>query len=167
MRGLAILACLVSSLAVVAAGCGGGGSSGGGEPLTKEQYQAKVKAIARQIGSELGSAVNLGKQTSPADVDKGVKALHEFANELADVTPPKEVAQAHQLLIDGMNTLADELKPLVEKLNKTKDPTEALSALFSLKALQLLNKAQQEFKQAGYTVNLDTGLNAGTTTTGP
>ena len=53
--------------------------------------------------------------------------------------------------------LPDDLPGVVEKLNNTKDPGEALGAIFGLKSFQTLAKVQEEFKKKGYKLDLNSG----------
>ena len=151
---------VVATAAVLAlAGCGGGGGSGGGvkpssPPLTKALYQAKLKQIAADVSKSLGSTSS-SKKVSKADVDKFVKALHSFADQLAQVNPPTEVKDLHTGLVGAMNDLGDEFPGIAEKLNSTKDPSAAIAALLGAKAVQELLKLQAGFKAKGYTLNLN------------
>ena len=152
---------VVAAAAVLAlAGCGGGGGSEGGggkpsgPPLTKARYQAKLKQIATDVSKSLGSTSS-SKKVSKADVDKFVKALHSFADQLAQVNPPTEVKDLHTGLVGAMNDLGDEFPGIAEKLNSTKDPSAAIAALLGAKAVQELLKLQAGFKAKGYTLNLN------------
>ncbi len=153
MRRLAIVLTLVG---VLVAGCGGGGSSKGsssGPPLTKEEYQAKLEQIAKDVGTSIGSTTTSNDLTK-ADVDKLVTALKQFADEIANVNPPAEVKELHQRLVAGIRAFADEFPGIAETMSNTKDPSAAIAALFGSKAIQDLSKVQQELKAKGYDLQL-------------
>src|SRR5439155_2831616 len=94
---------------------------------------------------------NSSKGISKAEVDKFVKALHSFADRLAEVNPPAEIKALHARLISVMNELGDEFPSIADKLNKAKDdPSAAIAALFGAKSIQELTKPGTEFKAKGH-----------------
>ena len=116
MPGVRRLVAILAAAGLLVAGCGGGSSNKGttttgpsGPPLTKAAYQAKLKQIASEISNEIGKTSSSGKNISKEDVDKLVKAFHEFAARLAAVNPPAAVEQIHADLVKTMNDLGDEL----------------------------------------------------------
>jgi hypothetical protein len=152
---------VLAAAAVLLAGCGGGGGGDGGAvtpsgpPLTKAEYQAKLEQIAKNVATGLGST-NSSKGISKADVDKFVKALHSFADRLAEVKPPAEIKALHARLISVMNDLGDEFPSIADKLNKAKDdPSAAIAALFGARSIQELTKLGTEFKAKGYDLSLN------------
>jgi hypothetical protein len=52
-----------------------------------------------------------------------------------------------------MRGLADDLPELVDTLDKAKDPSAAIAALFGAKPIQALIKLQQEYKDKGYDIS--------------
>ena len=156
MRRLLIV---LAGSAALLAGCGGGGGGGAvepsGAPLTKAQYQAKLEQIAKNVATGLGST-DSSKGISKADVDKFVKALHSFADRLAEVNPPAEIKALHARLITVMNDLGDEFPDIADKLNESKDdPSAGIAALFGAKSIQELTKLGTEFKANGYDLSLN------------
>jgi hypothetical protein len=157
------LAIVLAASAFLLAACGGGGGGGGvgvikpsGAPLTKAEYQAKLQQIAKDVSAGIGSTSNSNKQISKADVDKFVKALHSFADRLAEVNPPAQIKALHTRLVNVMNALADEFPGIADKINKAKDdPSAAIAALFGAKSIQELTKLGTEFKAKGYDLNLN------------
>ena len=147
-----LLLAAVAIAALVLAGCGGGG--GKSERLTKSEYEAKITAIGKDVGDRLGKTLSGTKKNSKAAIDKATSALREFVDELDKVNPPAEIESTHADLIKGMRQLADDLGGLVEKLDKAKDPSEALAALFGLKSFQTLLRVQREFQKKGYKLDL-------------
>jgi predicted small secreted protein len=155
------LTIVLAASALLLAGCGGGGGGGGGAvkpsgaPLTKAQYQAKLQQIAKDVATGLGSTSS-SKKLSKADVDKFVKALHSFADRLAEVNPPAEIKALHTRLVSAMNDLGDEFPSIADKLNKARDdPSAAIAVLLGAKSIQKLTKLGPEFKANGYNLNLN------------
>jgi hypothetical protein len=154
------IAVLVAAVGLLAAGCGGGG---GGEttskPLTKAQYQAKLQQLSNQIGSQLRQSIGASTNLKKSDVPKLQDALRSFAGKVEALNPPAAVADLHTQLVKAMRGLADDLPSLVAQLQKAKDPSAAIAALFEAKSIQALIKLQDEFKAKGY--NISSLLNAG------
>lgn len=148
-RRLGILAAALALL-LLAAGCGGGG----GERLSKADYEAKIIAVGKDVGERLGPALEGTEKNSKESLEKGTEAIRELADELEKVNPPEEIADAHEDLVGGLRQLADDLIELVDKLEKTKDPTEAFGLLLGMKSFQTLLRVQQEFKKKGYKLDL-------------
>ena len=165
MPGVRRLIVLLAAVGLLVAGCGGGGNSGSkattttgpsGPPLTKAAYQAKLKQIATEISTEIGKTSSSGKKIPKEDVDKLVKAFHEFADRLAAVNPPPAVKQVHADLVKTMNDLGDTFPQIAKQLNASgKDPSAAINALFGAKAIQELIKVGNAFKAKGYNLDLN------------
>jgi hypothetical protein len=154
MRKITLLVLAVSVVAV--AGCGGGGSSGGSssKPLTKAEYQAKLEQIAKDVGAGISSTTN-SKTISKDDIDKLVTALSSFVDKLKDVNPPAEIKDLHTRLVAAIGLFAEEFPKIAKQLTDTKDPSDAIAALFGAKSIQELAKIQQELKAKGYDLNLN------------
>lgn len=138
------------------AGCGGGGGAGkpSGAPLTKDQYQAKLKQISKDLTAGLRSTTST-TGIEKGDVDKLVTALHSFSDQLAQINPPAEIKDLHSRLTGAISDLADEFPGIAATLNSTKDPSAAFAALFGSKGIQELTKLGAEFKAKGYDLNLN------------
>ena len=152
------IALLVAAVSLVAAGCGGGGGETS-KPLTKAQYQAKLQQFSNQIGAELRQSISASTTLKKSDVPKLQDALRSFAGKVEALNPPAAVADLHAQLVKAMRGLADDLPSLVAQLDKAKDPSAAIAALFEAKSIQALIKLQDEFKAKGY--NISSLLNAG------
>lgn len=164
MPGVRRLVIIFAAVGLLVAGCGGGSNSSkattttrpSGPPLTKAAYQAKLKQIATEISNEIGKTSSSGKKIPKEDVDKLVKAFHEFADRLATVNPPAAVKQTHADLVKTMNDLGDDFPAIAKQLNSSgKDPSAAINALFGAKAIQELIKVGNEFKGKGYNLDLN------------
>ena len=163
MPGVRRLVVILAAVGLLVAGCGGSSSSksttttgASGPPLTKAAYQAKLKQIATEISNEIGKTSSSGKQIPKEDVDKLVKAFHEFAARLAAVNPPAAVNQIHADLVKTMNDLGDSFPAIAKQLNSSgKDSSAAITALFGAKAIQELIKVGNDFKAKGYKLDLN------------
>jgi hypothetical protein len=147
---------VLAAAAFVLAGCGGGGGSkSSSKPLSKAEYQAKLEQIAKDVGAQLKTSASNSKTASKQDIAEAKKAVKIFAGQLEKVNPPAEVAQPHQHLIAAMRRLSTDIDGIFKKVAEAKTPSEGISALFGAPGIQLLLKAQQEFKAKGYDLNLN------------
>jgi outer membrane murein-binding lipoprotein Lpp len=147
---------VLAAASLVLAGCGGGGGSkSSSKPLTKAEYQTKLEQIAKDVGAQLQNSASKSKTPSKKDLAAARKAVGIFVGELEQVNPPAEVAQAHKDLIAAMRRLGNDIEGIFKKVAAAKTPSEGIKALFGAPAIQLLLKAQQEFKAKGYNLNLN------------
>jgi hypothetical protein len=146
---------VVVAIGVLTAGCGGGG--GGAKstspPLTKAQYQAKLQQLSNQVGAELRQSIGASTKLKKSEIPKLQDALRSFAGKVEALNPPQAVADLHMRLVAGMRDLADDLPKLVDAVNKAKDASAAIAALFGAKSIQALIKLQQEYKDKGYDIS--------------
>ncbi len=109
-----ISALLLLMLALVAAGCGGDDepSSGGGddapaagEALSKEDYIDEINQAQTTFVTAAGE-LPLANPKSPEDFANSIETLSgsvdELAADLEGITPPEEIADLHQQLVDDM-----------------------------------------------------------------
>ena len=153
---------VLAAVGLLAAGCGGGGSGSTTTTavrLTKAQYQLKLQQLSNEIGAELRQSVGASTKLKDSDIPKLQDSLHTFADKVAALNPPAEVQDLNTRLAAAMRGLADDLPKLVDTLNKAKDPSEAIAALFGAKSIQALITLQQEYKDKGYDISslLDAG----------
>jgi hypothetical protein len=163
MYGLAArrLTIVVAASALLLAGCGGGGSAGGGgvsleaagAPLTKAPYRAQLLQISTDVSTRLKQTTGTSSKLAKKDLPKLQAALRSFADELAKVNPPTEVADLHARLVSTMRSLADELPGIVDKLDKAKDASEGIAAFLGAKSIQALLALGEEFKAKGYDIS--------------
>jgi ABC-type transporter Mla subunit MlaD len=146
--------------ALLAVGCGGGGADEtSNPPLSKAQYQAKLQQLSNQVGAELRQSINASTKLKESDVPKLQSSLRSFSQKVAALSPPTAVEDLHTRLVAAVRGLADDLPELVDTVNKAKDPSEAIAALFGAESIQNLIKLQQAYKDKGYDVSslLDAG----------
>jgi len=151
---------LLVALGLLAAGCGGGGGNDeASKPLTKAQYQAKLQQLSNEIGAELRQSVGTSTTLKKSDVPKLQQSLRSFSDKVEALNPPAAVADLHTRLVAAMRGFADDLPSLVTTLDKAKDPSAAIAALFGAKPIQELIQLQQAFKDKGYDISslLDAG----------
>lgn len=146
---------LVVSVAFLA-GCGGGG-----DQLSKQDYQqeldgarTELEASFEELGTELQKAASDSGSLDQAAEQVGQiqDDLRSTADDLDDTTPPEEVEQANDDLVEGLRTLADDLdsfKEAVESgdLGKIRDEAGNLEGLESGKQI---SEAAEEFEKQGY-----------------
>jgi len=124
-------------------------------PLSKQAYQAKLKAISGDIAKRVGKTGASGK-LDQQDVDKLADAFHTFADRLREVNPPTQVKQLHARLIKALDDLGDEFPSLAKKLNSSKkNASDAVATLFGAKSIQELVKLGQDFKAKGFNLDLN------------
>ena len=151
---------LLVALGLLVAGCGGGGGNDeASKPLTKAQYQAKLQQLSNEIGAELRQSVGASTTLKKSDVPKLQQSLRSFSDKVEALNPPAAVADLHTRLVAAMRGFADDLPSLVTTLDKAKDPSAAIAALFGAKPIQELIQLQQAFKDKGY--DISSLLNAG------
>ena len=157
MKTLAIAA--VAILAVAAAGCGGGG----GEPLSKAEYTQQLNEIGTSLDSSsqaLGDAFQAADAGKAADQVSAMQTqIRKLADQLDDITPPEDVADPHQDLIDGLRGMADdfdEFHDAVESKSVAK-MTAFAQSFTSSESSKKINEAFAEMKKKGYDFEPNSG----------
>jgi len=146
-RVLALLA-LVGASALLAAGCGGGG---GEEPLTKAEYQKEMQTIGTKLGTSLNSLGSATSASTAADSLKKVQGdLRDAADEMDGIAPPDVVADEHDNLVAGVREFADELDPIIGKLEKGN--LQALASVTTLAALTKIQNASTAINKKGFKI---------------
>jgi hypothetical protein len=146
-RVLTLLA-LVGASALLVAGCGGGG---GEKPLSKAEYQKEMQTIGMKLGTSLTS---LGSATSAPKAATALKKvqgeLRDAADELDGIAPPEAVSSEHGDLVAGVREFADELDPIIGKLEKGN--IQALATVTSLTALAKIQSASDAIDKKGFKI---------------
>lgn len=148
---------LLAAVALLAAGCGGGGGGSGATtaanptpPLTRSQYQARLRSLIDGISKSIGKTATSASKLTKADVDRVADAFRTFAERLRQVKPPPAVQALHDRLTQAMGQLADDFPDIAKRLEEAKDPTAAISALLGARAVQQLNRVITELRAKGY-----------------
>ena len=148
--------------ASLVAGCGSGGGEGG-DRLSKAEYEQKMQAIdakRRSLLSEFGLLVGLIAQ-DPARADlselaaktaEAQEAARDTAEDFERLTPPEEVEDLHEKLIEGTREFAEDLDELREA---AENDDRAAAARFArnfqnLPSVQKLADAARDFLAKGY-----------------
>ena len=126
----ALLAAVMLLGAVVAA-CGGGG--GGGE-LSLEQYFDRVGSIVAGLEERTATLDQPLEQEFDSEAEQ-IEALRDaftsvrpvfqdFVDDLDDLAPPSEVADAHRELVAGFAHLVEGLEALIDQLAEVESMAE-------------------------------------------
>lgn len=102
--------------AALLAGCGG---------TSKEEYEKEVRGIGKDVSKEMDSFGDGQPQSS--DLEDAEKTLDTAADKLDDVTPPDEVKDLHEDLIQALRDGGDSLGKMAPILDKATDDPTSLS----------------------------------------
>jgi hypothetical protein len=146
-----LLALLMTTIALVAAGCGGGTS--------KEDYEEEVSKIGdtleeqfNEIGRDIQSAGDL-KNAAP-EIEKGAQALDDTAADLDEIDPPDDASDAHDKIVSGVEDLADDFRAAANAA-EAENAQKVLSLFGDIQAsdgAKKITEARQELKDQGYDV---------------
>ncbi|MCB0877556.1 MAG: hypothetical protein KDC46_01045 [Thermoleophilia bacterium] len=153
-RTITLAAALLASVLLLA-GCG--------SEMSKSEYQKEVKKIGDTVQKDFDK---LDSGTPDAKTISGAQdTLEKAADDLADLNPPKDVADLNDELVSVLRDTAKvfgAMAPLMEKA--AKDPTsldegdtkamEKVQTDFG-KIQERMDKVQKGFKDKGYEVGLD------------
>lgn len=165
MKRLTLLVLAIALLAGVGA-CGGGG----GDELSKDDYTAELEgsqsALVDSLGTLAASAQATPDVSSVADleeffgqladqVEASVTALEEAADELDDVEPPGDAAEAHGKLVEGIRLLADDFGELADVIDsgdfdEIQDVAATFQQIETSEAGRLIQEAIDELQEKGY-----------------
>ena len=119
--------------------------------LSREQYASELSSaeatLNQSIGRFDGSAADVR-----AKVVNAQAVLRRTADELAAVQPPREVADAHTLLVDSLRTLANDLDGALRELDSTGDLDAMRNRIASFASLAKLDQALRGFEAASYDI---------------
>jgi hypothetical protein len=156
-RALILFASLASVVAV--AGCGGGG---GGSALSKADYEQQMQALQTKLSStadELSSAFS-----DPSDIaamSKGLRdaadLLDEASSGLADISPPADVADPHQSMVDNSAAAADKIREFADKIESEplSELQKSLADFQNIEEFATLQTAVSDIKAKGYDIGGD------------
>jgi uncharacterized phage infection (PIP) family protein YhgE len=160
------LSLLVLAIALLA----GASACGGGDELSKDDYTAELEgsqsALVESLGTLAASAQATPDVSSVADleeffgqladqVEASVTALEEAADELDDVEPPGDAAEAHDKLVEGIGLLADDFGELADVIDsgdfdEIQDVAATFQQIETSEAGRLIQEAIDELQEKGY-----------------
>lgn len=145
------LAGLLVVVALLLAGCGGGG-----DRLTKEEYQSEVQGVGETLGDALGGVDTEGGGIDElgGQVDELQTALDSAADDLDELTPPEEVEDAHDKLVEGIRGFADELEELGTAAESGDlGAIQAFQEVFTTsESVRKIREAADELQDKGYSL---------------
>jgi nitrate/nitrite-specific signal transduction histidine kinase len=140
---------VLGAVALLVGGCGGGSSS---PPLTKTEYVKQMETIGRSLSTSINSIASV---TNPKDAAAGLGKvqddLRNAADQMKKISPPKNIADQHDKLTQAVYDFADQLDPIIDKLNKGN--LAALAGVTTLKGFRDLQTAAGNITKAGYKIN--------------
>jgi hypothetical protein len=138
---------LLGTVALLSAGCGSKSSP----PLTKAEYVKQMKAIGVGLGKSLnGFAAATSPKAAGAALTTAQSDLRSAAKQLGGMKPPADIQDSHQQLVDAVNEFADELDPIIKKLNG--GDASAAQLVLATKGFKALQAASSAIAKAGYPI---------------
>lgn len=135
---LALIAALLLAFVVIAAACGSGDDDG--DSLTNGQYFERLETLAGRFddrGTELEEGFDITSDTSDDELIElsrdflggGLAVLQDFIDDLDDLNPPAEVADAHNTAVDAGKAVIAALEDVVDRVDDVRSAAD-LEALF-------------------------------------
>ena len=146
-RAVGVLA-ILGAISLLLGGCGGSSEP----PLSKGDYVKQMTVIGHQLSTSINSVATVTDAKSAATALGNVQTdLRKAADQMDAISPPTEIKDQHDALTKAVNDFADQLDPIIEKLNNGN--LSALATLTTLKAFKELQTAAQQITKAGYKIN--------------
>jgi hypothetical protein len=140
----------LAALSFAVAGCGG---------TSKEDYQQEIDEVVQQrddqfteIARNIQASGSL--ESAAADIEKGAEALDDAAADLEDIEPPDDAEDAHQKIVDGFDTLAEDFRAAAQAASAN-DARRVLDLFGNFEAsagFRKIEQARKELRDAGYDV---------------
>jgi hypothetical protein len=138
----------LGALALLVGGCGGKSQP----PLSKADYVKQMTVIGRQLSTSINSVSSVRSPKAAATaLTKVQDDLKNAADEMGKITPPTDVKDAHEKLTKAVSDFADQLNPIIDKLNNGN--LQALAGVTTLQAFKDLQAAANKITKAGYKIN--------------
>jgi hypothetical protein len=148
MRRAAAAFFVLGALVLVVGGCGGKSSP----PLSKTEYVKQMATIGRQLSVSINSVARVSKpKDAAAALTKVQDDLNSAADQMKKINPPADIKDQHEKLTQAVSDFADELGPIIDKLNK--GHLSALAGVTTLKGFKDLQTAANAITAAGYKIN--------------
>lgn len=152
-----LLACLLGI--VVTAGCGGSGGGGGDEPLSKQDYEQQMQALQSDLSSsanELGQAFSNPQdvEAMSAGLNNAADLLDDASSSLDDISPPEDVADAHQTMVDKSAAAAEKLREFADTVANASlaELQDRLAEFQDIEEFTELETAVSEIEAKGYDI---------------
>jgi hypothetical protein len=149
LRARLLVPVLAAIIVAAGAGCG--------KAVSKGDYEQAVAPLLGQIDS----ALRLVESATPDDIaaaaEEARPLLLSAADGLDEVGAPKGLSEAHNLLVDGIRELADDVVE-VAGASSAQDIPEVLDAIATMPSLEKLQRAQELFAREEVTLEIGTTL---------
>jgi hypothetical protein len=152
------LACLLG-VVVVMAGCGGGGGGGGDEPLSKADYEQQMQALQSDLSAsanELGQAFSNPQdvEAMSAGLNNAADLLDDASSGLDDISPPEDVADAHQAMVDKSAAAAEKLREFADTVANASlaELQDRLTEFQDIEEFTELETAVRDIEAKGYDI---------------
>ena len=138
----------MGALVLLVGGCGGKSQP----PLSKADYVKQMKVIGQSLSTSINSIADVRTPKAAATaLTKVQDDLKTAADEMKKINPPADVKDAHEKLTQAVSDFADQLGPVIDKLNG--GDLSALATVTTLKAFRDLQTAAGEITKAGYNIS--------------
>ena len=138
----------MGALVLLVGGCGGKSQP----PLSKADYVKQMKVIGQTLSTSINSIADVRTPKAAATaLTKVQDDLKTAADEMKKINPPADVKDAHEKLTQAVSDFADQLGPVIDKLNG--GDLAALATVTTLKAFRDLQAAAGEITKAGYKIS--------------
>jgi DNA-binding transcriptional regulator GbsR (MarR family) len=124
---------------------------GGEDRLTKEEYEGEVRSLYADVQAAF-QATRVAPAQLPGRIQQAQAELRHAADELEDLTPPEEVEEENEEVVEGLRTYAadlDELHAAAERRDEAAI-TAFNSGLRDNVAIERIAEAAEEMKHKGY-----------------
>jgi hypothetical protein len=139
---------VTGALVLLVGGCGGSSSP----RLSKADYIKQMKVIGKSLSASINSIAGVRTPKAAATALTKVQAdLNTAADQMKKINPPEDVKDAHEKLTQAVSDFADQLGPVIDKLNG--GDLSALATVTTLKAFRDLQTAAGEITKAGYNIS--------------
>ena len=151
-----LLACLCGVVAI--AGCGGGDGSNGGA-LSKEDYEAAMQSLqtdlqasAEELQAAFSDTTDINAMSD--GLSQTADLMSQASQDLDDIEPPDDVADAHQAMVDQSAAAAERLTEFADTVANASlaDLQETLAEFQTFEEFEALDEAVSDIQAAGYDI---------------
>ncbi len=151
-----LLACLCGVVAI--AGCGGGDGSNGGA-LSKEDYEAAMQSLqtdlqasAEELQAAFSDTTDINAMSD--GLSQTADLMSQASQDLDDIEPPDDVADAHQAMVDQSAAAAERLTEFADTVANASlaDLQETLAEFQTFEEFEALDEAVRDIQAAGYDI---------------